>query len=317
MYHYITSETLFPVLSEITKFGYLGVSLFFIISGYVIALSASNRSALEFAISRFVRLYPAFWAGVLVTCVISSLLGSQHYSIKQVLANLTMLNDYLGVENIDGVYWTLQVELKFYACIFILLITGLFRHLHWWLGLWLALTALYLATGQPFFMGIFINPHQSCFFIAGIAFYLIHKEGINKFNLFFLLSSWVLSSVEGYKQASNFMIDVDFKDKIVAVGIIWSFYWLFFLLVTQKIKIAHRNIYLILGGLTYPLYLVHNVAGKTLIQFFSPIAPERVTIFIVTVLMFLIAYLIHLGLEQQLATPMKKALLRLLSMRAN
>ncbi len=57
MYHYITNETLFPILSEITKFGYLGVALFFMISGYVITLSAANRSALEFAISRFVRLY--------------------------------------------------------------------------------------------------------------------------------------------------------------------------------------------------------------------------------------------------------------------
>ncbi|MBK9951140.1 MAG: acyltransferase [Candidatus Competibacteraceae bacterium] len=184
MYHYITNEIVFPILSEITKFGYLGVSLFFIISGYVIALSASDRSALEFAISRFARLYPAFWAGLFVTCSISSLFGSKHYTINQILANLTLLNDYLGFENVDGVYWTLQVELKFYGCVFILLLTRLFYNFNLWLSIWLFLTTLYLAIGQPFFMGVFINPHQSCFFIGGVTFYLIQKEGLNKFNIF-------------------------------------------------------------------------------------------------------------------------------------
>lgn len=312
MYHYTTNVNLFPNLSEITKFGYLGVPLFFIISGYVIALSANNRSALEFGISRFVRLYPAFWAGVLVTCIISGLLGSQPYSIYQILANLTMLNDYLGIEDVDGVYWTLQVELKFYGCIFILLITGLFYKFNLWLSIWLALTVLYLAIGQPSFMGIFINPHQSCFFIAGISFYLIQKDGINKFNIFFLISSLILSSIQGFKQADDFMINVGLRDKTIAVSLIWSFYFLFFALITDKIKIPHRDIYLTLGGLTYPLYLIHNVAGKTLIKYFSNVAPEWIIIFIVTILMLLISYLIHVVIEKKFATPLKKTLFGLI-----
>ncbi|MGB4876595.1 MAG: acyltransferase [Candidatus Competibacter sp.] len=317
MYHYITNETVFPTLSEITKFGYLGVSLFFIISGYVIALSASDRSALEFAISRFARLYPAFWAGLFVTCSISSLFGSKHYTINQILANLTLLNDYLGFENVDGVYWTLQVELKFYGCVFILLLTRLFYNFNLWLSIWLFLTTLYLAIGQPFFMGVFINPHQSCFFIGGVTFYLIQKEGLNKFNIFFLISSLALSSIQGFKQTSDFIINIDLKDKIIAASIIWSFYFLFFLLITEKIKIAYRDIYLILGGLTYPLYLVHNVAGKTLINDFKNTTPEWIVIFVVIILMFLISYLIHVGIEKKFSTPIKRALLATLKKRPN
>lgn len=58
LYHYTArhGSTSFETLSVFTKFGYLGVPLFFMISGYVISLSAANRTASEFLISRFIRL---------------------------------------------------------------------------------------------------------------------------------------------------------------------------------------------------------------------------------------------------------------------
>ena len=55
--------TVMPYLSiaPVTKYGYLGVSLFFLISGFVILMTASSGSTRHFVISRLVRLYPAFW----------------------------------------------------------------------------------------------------------------------------------------------------------------------------------------------------------------------------------------------------------------
>ena len=50
----------YPELSPITQHFWGGVSLFFIISGFVIAYSAQNRSAFDFLTSRIARLYPAF-----------------------------------------------------------------------------------------------------------------------------------------------------------------------------------------------------------------------------------------------------------------
>lgn len=50
-----------------TKYGYLGVELFFMISGYVIFKSATGRTASEFAVGRATRLYPAYWFAVLFT----------------------------------------------------------------------------------------------------------------------------------------------------------------------------------------------------------------------------------------------------------
>jgi hypothetical protein len=51
----------------VTKYGYLGVQLFFVISGFVIAYSAEGRNARQFFIARAARLYPGFLACMTIT----------------------------------------------------------------------------------------------------------------------------------------------------------------------------------------------------------------------------------------------------------
>jgi len=92
-----------------------------IISGYVILMSIDrSRSALTFAVSRFGRLFPAFWASCAVTYGVVSLMGLalREVALRDALLNLTMIPVSLGVGRIDGVYWTLEVELTFYIVIF-------------------------------------------------------------------------------------------------------------------------------------------------------------------------------------------------------
>ena len=165
-YHYIArpEASAFQAFADIAKFGYLGVPIFFMISGYVISLSAANRSAYQFAVSRVVRLYPALWFGVFFTAGSLYFLSGQSFSVADISTNLTLLNDYLGIPNIDGVYWTLQAELKFYACVFLLVALGVFNHYRWWLTIWLISTISFLVFKQPFFMGWFISPAYSPFF---------------------------------------------------------------------------------------------------------------------------------------------------------
>lgn len=167
LYHYISPDELtdFPLLSQVTDFGYLGVPLFFIISGYVIALSANNRSAWQFISSRFVRLYPALWAGILFTVIVVTLFSNTKISFLQILANGTLLNDYMGFANIDGVYWTLKAELKFYACMSILLLVGLFQYYKVWLSIWMLMAVCFALFSQPFFMSWFISPEYSSFLL--------------------------------------------------------------------------------------------------------------------------------------------------------
>src|SRR5262249_17939386 len=70
------SDLSYPWLAPVTKDGYLGVDLFFLISGFVILMSASSGSKRQFGVSRIVRLYPAYW--VCCTATFLVLLMAEH-----------------------------------------------------------------------------------------------------------------------------------------------------------------------------------------------------------------------------------------------
>jgi peptidoglycan/LPS O-acetylase OafA/YrhL len=67
-------------LAPIAKYGYFGVHLFFIISGFVIMLSASSGNLRNFIISRIVRLYPAFWICCTITFLFVLIMGAPRYT---------------------------------------------------------------------------------------------------------------------------------------------------------------------------------------------------------------------------------------------
>lgn len=107
-------------------FGRFGVVLFFLISGYVIPFSlAQGQSLKRFIVGRFFRLYPAFWVSVMIFSAISFNQGD--FSIGRVLANATMIPQAFGQKALSGVYWTLSVELVFYALCAALFFGGFLR----------------------------------------------------------------------------------------------------------------------------------------------------------------------------------------------
>ncbi|THE07586.1 acyltransferase [Microbacterium oleivorans] len=130
MYHYTarrhtqweapTIET-FPFVSQFSAYGFMGVQLFFLISGFVILMSVEGRSVGEFVAARISRLFPAYWAAVILTAILIEFIAGDQLgksvTLVQVLTNLTMLQQWTGVPHVDGVYWTLAVELLFYLLI--------------------------------------------------------------------------------------------------------------------------------------------------------------------------------------------------------
>ena len=105
---------------EAFDLGRFGVVLFFLISGFIIPASLKPGSTLSrFVVTRFFRLYPAYW----LTCLLILLLpfvapvggapgGS--LSMSEVLANLTMVPKLFHARELSGVFWTLFVEIVFY-----------------------------------------------------------------------------------------------------------------------------------------------------------------------------------------------------------
>ena len=297
-YHYLAEPNpSYPALAAIAQYGYLGVPLFFMISGFVIAASAERRSPVTFLISRGARLYPAFWIGVLFTAGISYALSDSPPSISDILINLTMLNDYLSVKNIDGVYWTLQVELKFYACIFLLMLLKSFHRYNIWLPLWLILTLSNLTLGQPSKMGWFINPGYSCYFISGVCLYLIWDKKHTAITNLTLVISSLLCIVQSFNQAPGFLPNSDIEQGLIAGLIVIFFHVIFLLIALEKVALKPLAVYSTLGGITYPLYLLHNHSGKLIIDELSNVVPSGVAIVITTAMMLCLSYLVFRYLE--------------------
>lgn len=321
VYHYKTKyiETL-PVDSvageaiyAITKFGYLGVDLFFIISGFVIYCSAAGRNPGQFAISRITRLFPTMWVCMTFTAALSLLLrgDASNLTLTQWLANSTILSKYLGQEYIDGVYWTLEIEIKFYFMVFVLLAGGAFRHERIWLFIWLAATIAFVIFKQPFFMGWFISPEYSSLFIAGITFFLARHEGLQPFHVTVLLISFVMSGRYAFLTVSDFARNVTTSDRWTAVLIVAGFYILFLLIATRRFSLRPTPLLLALGGMTYPLYLLHNRIGKEVFDAFKGAFAALPLLLVIAALVMAASLFIHLVLERQIANRLKAVLINL------
>ncbi len=104
------------------NFGALGVAMFFLISGFVIPLSLERYGGRSFVITRFFRLYPAYFVALIVT---SGVLGlSSHvfaapwpFSLWDIGANVAIMPDVFGTQAIVGTVWTLLIEIKFYILV--------------------------------------------------------------------------------------------------------------------------------------------------------------------------------------------------------
>ena len=105
--------------------GRIGVVVFFLISGFVIPFSIrrdSGAPVVSFAIRRLFRIYPAYWLSLPLAAYVFYWMVGRPFTAGEFLVNTTMLQQVFGVRHAEPVYWTLLVEIAFYAlCILLLL----------------------------------------------------------------------------------------------------------------------------------------------------------------------------------------------------
>lgn len=127
--------------------GRWAVTLFFIISGFVIpsSLRGPRWPALrKFVVRRFWRLYPAFWLSVVAGAVCCVWMWGDSMSPARWLANLTMVPSWFGQQPVMGPYWTLSIELIFYALCCLAWMAGCLHS-----TLWLTLATLLFGSAGP------------------------------------------------------------------------------------------------------------------------------------------------------------------------
>ena len=143
------TEPTWQWLQPLAALGHLGVHLFFIISGFVILMTARGATVRSFVASRVSRLYPAFWVGVLLTWLVAWATHSERFAVTpgQALVNLTMVPQWVQIEFVDGAYWSLAVELQFYLMVIALLYFGQMRRVETWMAVWLVIASVNAVRG--------------------------------------------------------------------------------------------------------------------------------------------------------------------------
>lgn len=161
--------------------GWVGVEIFFVISGYVIAMSAANSSAADFVRRRSLRLYPA---AIICATITASVLWIGDFSIDNLGLRWLLSALLIPAElEIDPVYWTLIAECGFYGLVAILLVLGRWNpvKLGVSLSIWtLAFLLLLPPTGERqsamSLLGILLLMRFGAFFGLGVLIRSLHTK---------------------------------------------------------------------------------------------------------------------------------------------
>jgi peptidoglycan/LPS O-acetylase OafA/YrhL len=303
----------YPAIAGWAKYGFLGVELFFVISGFVILMSARSGSLRDFAVSRVVRLYPAFW----FCCTLSALVmlwlapGRPGYEVgfAQYLVNMTMFSGFVGVASIDGVYWSLFVEMRFYLMVALVLALGWMPRVERLLWVWLAIVFVqqFVRTG-PLWM--IFNTAYAALFIAGAVLYLVHERGWTAarallLNLCLLLAIW--QQLKGLPALEKHY-RTDFSPFAVA-GCIVLIFAVMAAAASGGLRWLRHPWCLPLGATTYPLYLVHQNIGYLVFDSLLARTDRHLLFWGAVLAVIALAYAIHRGIEKPLAAWMRRRLL--------
>ncbi|UQU67925.1 acyltransferase [Couchioplanes caeruleus] len=308
-------EYFLPRTVHVTVYGFLGVELFFLISGFVICMSSWGRTLGEFFASRVGRLYPAYWAAVLLTGAVAlafpltrSSMDQGRPSLMTILVNLSMLQQPLGHDPVDGVYWTLFVELKFYLIMALVLGRGLtYRRAVLLCAVWMTVAVITPSLGSPLLNALTVSDYAP-YFIGGIALYLIHRFGPTPLLYGITGMSWLvcLSRAEDRLQGVIAGFTVPTWPGLVIITLCFAVLLLIALGRADRIRWRWLTV---AGALTYPLYLLHARIGHTLIRaaYEHTTAPVWTIVAATTAVMLVLAWLVHRYVERPLGRRLRNA----------
>ena len=250
-------------------YGKYGVQLFFMLSGFVNAMTfVGKRSAKDFLFARAIRIFPSYWFVILLNVFLLSYLPLFHTPTSgEVVANLTTMPRLFGFENLEPVTWTLQIEMLFYATLVIMMLTGAFekmlRNLMVMVGVclvfclaasgfksafpdsgfnqffWIAENVCYMRNMPLFAMGMLLNEIKN-------------KRGTTWHNILGIIAAGIVFQI------------IDLRDHNPAATML-----LFGLLVAcawGKVPPLRFKPLLFISSISYTLYLFHNNIGSTCIH---------------------------------------------------
>lgn len=248
--------------------GWVGVEIFFVISGYVIAMSASGSTATDFARRRLLRLWPGAIVCASLTALVLLIAGvSWELIAPRYAASALMI---LWAKPIDPVYWSLLVEGVFYTLVTLLLAIGRWNAvkaalaLSGWTLVYLAWVVSPASGALPAVQPVaeFLLAPFGAFFGMGILFQQAHREPGSVKGWMFLPSFLAapvcigaIGAIDGSPGSSQALLLF-----VIGVAVV---------ILAPRLQSAFRTdrarrIAIALGLATYPLYLIHASVGQAL-----------------------------------------------------
>ena len=309
-------------IDKLSRYGYLGVDAFFMISGYVVLMSSMNKSPKYFFISRVVRLYPAFWVSCLLTFAILyfgkiAQPGVPAVNFKLLFYNLTMLQGFFGKPDLNGVFWTLTYEIGFYFIILLIAALKLWKNLLLIIVLWLGYTLIAGpdTTNNAFYF--LLIPKYSCCFIAGMLCFLLRIKYAPAWKIYFLLVVCYLLNLKHdiaiMKSMNDYYHDANAYHSFMMIPIITGLYIFFLLSALGKLDTDRLKNAAQLGVLTYPLYLIHGF-GIGAFMIWGSQVNKYILLVTVTTFMIFLSYIIYKYIEKKFRAPFKSLVTKLIDL---
>jgi hypothetical protein len=265
---------------------HIGVSIFFVLSGFLIAYNYGNRTIVnlksytDYIIIRFARILPLYWL-ILTAYYLDPAFGKQHFSVL----TYTLTHGLSNMFNLNAISqaWSLSVEMCFYFLAPLLFLFSK-KRLIYYLFAAVILFGVFVAIGQ-FWHYINGNPNQFYYpnnfilnatiagrsneFIAGVllANYIRKEEGNLIFNMRYktligfvgigftilLISCFQNNGFNhGYEHPIGrivFMTLLPFFISLSIVGLIFE--------KTAFQRFLSSKILILLGNASYAFYLIH------------------------------------------------------------
>lgn len=267
IYHVTCGNTNFMsgnIFKSIASWGWLGVEVFFVISGFIIPYSLwkSNFNLSEhwykFISKRVIRIDPPYLISIILTLVLwffSSWIpgfkgNPPEINWGQIAAHVGYVVDFIGSAWIQPVYWTLAIEFQYYLLV-MLFVGVLISNDDWKRRIVLSLIIL-----SPFLVAEkYIVFHWFALFSLGISAFLYSSQKMSfpEFIIFIVLGLTVCSLEMGIPEtiAGTFSV--------------------FFIL---NIKQKFLEPFHFLGKISYSLYLIHIPIGGRIINLFVRFADD-------------------------------------------